>query len=355
MEGLIRNTYYDPALGLSSAEKLYRKLKDHGVSRKDIQKFLNEQEGYQLHKKIKRVKHYYPVVSNYPFEIVQVDIADFSDTSSANNGYKYLLVFIDIMSRYAYVYPMKNKTSTIVNEIVNKFLQSVHNVKKIMSDNGSEFINKSYKSILQKYDIKPYYVDVNELKSRKLSTVDRFIRTLRSMINKYMSINNTTKYIDALPKIVENYNNTYHETIKSTPSNPDIKAINIGNMIKTMKANLEEQPYEIEEQVRYLKNPVTFAKGSLPTWSKSTHRITDKYIHSYKLDNGKTYEYYQLQSIPKVKTKKITVTRAKSNEPTIEQVKKVNKVKRTLATEGVDLGNITRTKRTRQPTDRYRV
>ena len=56
MEELIRKTYYDPSLGLSSTEKLYRRLNDQGVNRKDVQKFLNEQEGYQLHKKIKRVQ-----------------------------------------------------------------------------------------------------------------------------------------------------------------------------------------------------------------------------------------------------------------------------------------------------------
>ena len=49
-------------------------------------------------------------------------------------------------------------------------------------------------------------------------------------------MNNTTKYVDALPKIVYNYNNTFHESIKSTPANPDIKRIQTMNDMKVMKA-----------------------------------------------------------------------------------------------------------------------
>ena len=55
-------------------------------------------------------------------------------------------------------------------------------------------------------------VDVAE--HNKLGIVDRFCRTLREKINKYLSMHNTTKYIDVLPKLVFNYNNAYHSGIK---------------------------------------------------------------------------------------------------------------------------------------------
>ena len=35
---------------------------------------------------------------------------------------------------------------------------------------------------------------------------------------KYFTANNTQKYIDVLPSMVEKYNNTYHRSIKLTPS-----------------------------------------------------------------------------------------------------------------------------------------
>ena len=46
----------------------------------------------------------------------------------------------------------------------------------------------------------------------KQAIVERVHRTIREMIGRYMQINNTKKYIDVLPKLVENYNNTQHST-----------------------------------------------------------------------------------------------------------------------------------------------
>ena len=43
--------------------------------------------------------------------------------------------------------------------------------------------------------------------------MDRFIRTLRGMINKYMAMHNTAKYISVIDDLVENYNTSYHSGI----------------------------------------------------------------------------------------------------------------------------------------------
>ena len=49
-------------------------------------------------------------------------------------------------------------------------------------------------------DITINYVDVQD--HHKLGKIDRFVRTLREKVNKYLVIRNTTKYIDVLPKNV---------------------------------------------------------------------------------------------------------------------------------------------------------
>ena len=55
------------------------------------------------------------------------------------------------------------------------------------------------------------YVQVND--HHKLG-IDRFIRTLREMINKYQSAYKTTRYINILDELVENYSNSYHSGIQ---------------------------------------------------------------------------------------------------------------------------------------------
>jgi len=48
--------------------------------------------------------------------------------------------------------------------------------------------------------------------------VEHFHRIIKGMILQYMATNNSCRYFDVLPKIAENYNNTYHTTIKNTPA-----------------------------------------------------------------------------------------------------------------------------------------
>ena len=59
------------------------------------------------------------------------------------------------------------------------------------------------------------YSTENEQKS---SVVERWNRTMENIMWKYFTANNTQKYIDVLPSMVEKYNNTYHRSIKLTPS-----------------------------------------------------------------------------------------------------------------------------------------
>ena len=52
---------------------------------------------------------------------------------------------------------------------------------------------------------------------RKSVVAERFIRTLKSKIYKYMTSISKNVYIDKLDDIVDECNNTYHNTIKMKP------------------------------------------------------------------------------------------------------------------------------------------
>ena len=59
-------------------------------------------------------------------------------------------------------------------------------------------------------------------------------------------------------------------------------------MEKQNKAKQEETIFQIGDNVRYIINRVAFAKGTLPTWSATVHKIISKDLHSYALDNEKS-------------------------------------------------------------------
>ena len=86
---------------------------------------------------------------------------------------------------------------------------------KIWVDKGSEFYNNSFKKWLKDNDIVMYSTN-NEGKS---VVAERFIRTLKNKIYKYMAAISKNVYIDKLDDIINEYNKKYHITIKMKPVN----------------------------------------------------------------------------------------------------------------------------------------
>ena len=82
--------------------------------------------------------------------------------------------------------------------------------KKIWVDKGSKFYNNSFKKWLKDNDVEMYSIH-NEGKS---VVAERFIKTLKTKIYKYMTSMSKNVYIDKLDDIVNKYNNAYHKTIK---------------------------------------------------------------------------------------------------------------------------------------------
>ena len=85
---------------------------------------------------------------------------------------------------------------------------------RLWTDKGTEFYNQQLKAVLAVNNVTLNSTE-NEEKS---SVVERWKRTMKNIMWKYFSANNTQKYIDVLPSMVEKYNNTCHRSIKLTPS-----------------------------------------------------------------------------------------------------------------------------------------
>ena len=142
------------------------------------------------------------------------DLADMQLISKFNKGFRFLLCVIDIFSKYAWVVPLKDKKGVSIVDAFQKILkESDRKPNKIWVDKGSEFYNNSFKKWLKDNDIEMYSIH-NEGKS---VIGERFIRTLKTKIYKYMTLTSKNVYIDKLDDILNEYNNIYHRTIKMKP------------------------------------------------------------------------------------------------------------------------------------------
>ena len=119
--------------------------------------------------------------------------------SKYNKKIKYLLSVIDLFSKYAWVIPIKDKKGTsIVNAFKKILCDSNRRPNKIWVDQGSEFYNKSFKDFLKINNIEMYST-YNEGKS---VVAERFTRTLKNKIFKYMTAISKNVYFDVLDDIV---------------------------------------------------------------------------------------------------------------------------------------------------------
>ena len=132
-------------------------------------------------------------------------------------------------------------------------------------DKGSEFYNNSFKKWLQDNDIVMYSTH-NEGKS---VVAERFVRTLKNKIYKYMTSVSKNVYIDKLDFIVNKCNNRKHRTIKMKPI--DVKDNTYIAFDK--EVNDKGPKFKVGDHVRISKYKKIFAKGYTPNWSEEVFVI----------------------------------------------------------------------------------
>ena len=226
----------------------------------------NEQLANELHKPIIRKFEKRRVYSTFKDNIWGVDLADIQLLNKYNKGIRFLLCVIDIFRKYAWVVTLKDKKGISVVKAFQIILkQSNRKPNKIWVDKGSEFYNAYFKKWLRDKNILMYLTH-NE---RKSVVAERFIKTLKSKIYKYMTSISKNVYIDKIDDIVDEYNNIYHTTIK-------MKTIDVkdNTYINTSKGiNNKDPKFKVSNHVRISKYKNIFAKGYMPNWSEEVFVI----------------------------------------------------------------------------------
>jgi transposase InsO family protein len=132
------------------------------------------------------------MTTSRPLELLHMDL--FGSIAYLNiGGGKYGLVIVDDFSRFTWVFFLQDKSKT--QGTLKRFLRRAQNefelkVKKIRSDNGSEFKNLQVKEYLEDEGIKheffaPYTPQQNSVVERKNMTLINMVRT---MLGEYKTL-----------------------------------------------------------------------------------------------------------------------------------------------------------------------
>jgi len=106
--------------------------------------------------------------------------------SKFNDNYKYLLIVIDVFSKFLYVVPLKSKTGQTVTSAFQSFFNDrkyskPHKQRPLIlrTDKGKEFLNKIFQDMLNHEGIQ---FQVCKSPDVKCSVVERFQRTLPEIL-----------------------------------------------------------------------------------------------------------------------------------------------------------------------------
>ncbi|CAB4038544.1 uncharacterized transposon-derived [Paramuricea clavata] len=191
-EKYLSQIYYDtesPA-SFGGVDSVNRAVKNEGkyeISPDKIRQWLQKQDAYSLHKPVRYRFRRNRVIVGAMDDEWEADLVIMDSLSQQNNGYKYVLTVIDVLSKYAWVEAIKAKTGNNLVKAFENIIKKGRKPKMFHTDKGTEFINRQFQTFLKKHSIR-FFTTYNETKS---SIVERFNRTLKTKMWKYFTANNT--------------------------------------------------------------------------------------------------------------------------------------------------------------------
>ena len=323
MDEKLREVYYnvgDPS-GFASIKKLYDSVKQSfpQLTIKYVREWLSAQKPYSLLRSAKyKFKRNRVLVASVNEEF-QADLLDVRNLSTSNKNVRFLLTVVDVLSKYAYAIPLKNKTAHAVrNAFAQIFKERVPAI--VQTDDGNEF-KGTVKTLFDEYNI--LHVVANDAQI-KCSVAERFNKTLRLKIAKYLRHTNKRTYIDVLEKIVSAYNRTVHSQTRMRPIDVTIETQQTAfdNLYggKTYREMLLENyrkkaKLSVGDFVRLKLFKKTFGRGYQDNWSTQLYRIVKAYKTGQKamfkvsnaMNNELSRKYYQ-EDLQKIMPKVYSVT-----------------------------------------------
>lgn len=234
-----------------------------------------KQSTYTLHRSARKR---YPMRKYYVNTIDdqwQMDLADMVQVQSKNQGFRYILTCVDILSRFAWARPLKTKAGKdVATAIKDIFTTSGRMPKRIQTDEGREFYNEHVKKLLEKHNIELFSVK----SPTKAALVERFNRTLKSKIWKMFTMNNNHKWLAALEDIVYAYNHSIHRVIKMKPADVnDENAVIVWERLygKDKRNRSTLKGIRKGDRVRISAVKGKFEQGYLPNWSREEFIVKD--------------------------------------------------------------------------------
>lgn len=303
MENII-NQYYE-TYNFPNIDKLYKLLKEdgHKVNKSDIKEFLSKQKEHQQFKEIRTTKKKQGYITAMtPNEIWMLDIFYMMKYYKQNHGYKYIIACVDVFTRKAYAAATKTKDISEVLKAIEQLFKNADATPQILtSDSDSTFLSNEAQNFFMKHEIKHLTVPVGDHKG--LGVIDRFARTLKTVLHKRFIYHDTTNWYDVLPKILNQYNNSPHSSIDDIKPNKATEPDNIATIAKINYAkrkgltSYDNKAFKEGDKVRIKTGG--FNKKTEGQFGDEVYIVKSVNGKSITLNDGKVKKYDMLSKVHK--------------------------------------------------------
>ena len=186
--------------------------------------------------------------------------------SDTNNGVTYLLVCVDVFSRFVRVQPMKSKYSTDAVVAFKKMLRKKSMPAKVCFDQGTEFSGE-FRKFCRDKKIKIY-----STRSETKAASERAIKSLKNINYRYME-ENGDKYMRKMDSFLKTMNTRVNRSTGKAPKNVTNKDF-LSIFFYKNSINQHKRPrFKVGENVRISKKDVSFRKGYKSQFTNETFKI----------------------------------------------------------------------------------
>lgn len=148
-------------------------------------------------------------------EILSIDVKGALPAAGIQR-YKYILVVMDLLSRYAWCKLLREVTTDKVIEFLETIFNEYHPPLQIIHDNASQFTSHKFKNFLNIHQIKSHNIPVYTPKN---NPVERLNRSLSEALSLTLMDhpNNQKKWINYVPDIIKKLNRRRNEVTGMSP------------------------------------------------------------------------------------------------------------------------------------------
>jgi hypothetical protein len=274
----------DDAYSLLGLDKIISKLRNVGedFDEKELRHAYKQLEVNQRTQRQKKPVKLLKITG--PPGAYQIDLIFLPKYRSSNRGITIFLLLVEIPSRKAFAYPIKSRKPADILDAYEQFYKDQDgNLRDVYGDD--EFNSDWFRAFNDVLNVNVHTGiakdDHISKHSNRLGIIDRLVRTIRKLMNKYMLLQNTTQWSKWLPHIISVYNKTPHSSLNNRT--PDELSADVNGMEKRFRQDVkynqaedaQETPVSIGDTVRILTKKETFAKEG-PSFSKALYVVVKK-------------------------------------------------------------------------------